>query len=84
MLIQAINCIVTSPSVWNFEIQETSINLPVVIYHKIEVNKFMIRKTDLLIGVQIYWRVATSPTFMTEMTKLTLSAVLSEYAPKAP
>ena len=54
MLIQAINCIVTSPSVWNFEIQETSINLPVVIYHKIKVNKFMIRKTDLLIGVQIY------------------------------
>ena len=38
MLIQAINCIVTSPGVWNFKIRETSINLPVVIYHKMKVN----------------------------------------------
>ena len=54
MLTQAINGIVTLPSVWNFEIRETSINLPVVIYHKMKVNKFMIRRMDLLIGVQIY------------------------------
>jgi len=48
MLIQAINCIVTSPSVWNFKIRETSINLPVVIYRKMKVNKFMIWKNGLI------------------------------------
>ena len=48
MLIQAINCIVTSPNVWNFKIRETSINLHVVIYRKMKVNKFMIRKNGLI------------------------------------
>ena len=48
MLIQAINCIVTSPSVWNFKILETSINRPVVIYRKMKVNKFMIWKNGLI------------------------------------
>ena len=48
MLIQAINCIVTSPSVWNFKIRETSINLAVVIYRKMKVNKFMIWKNELI------------------------------------